>query len=39
MIKDMQEHQQEARYNLDRSTDKFISNLTNSVSTETAIQI
>lgn len=30
MIKDMQEHQQEARYNLDRSTDKFILNLTNS---------
>ncbi len=31
MIKDMQEHQQEAHYNLDRSTDKFILNLTNSV--------
>ncbi|MGL2784116.1 GTPase [Helicobacter pylori] len=30
MIKDMQEHQQEAHYNLDRSTDKFILNLTNS---------
>ncbi len=30
MIKDMQEHQQEARYNLDRSTEKFILNLTNS---------
>ncbi len=38
-IKETQEHQQEARYNLDRSTEKFISNLTNSVSTETAIQI
>ncbi|UOR71311.1 GTPase [Helicobacter pylori] len=30
MIKDKQEHQQEAHYNLDRSTDKFILNLTNS---------
>lgn len=30
MIKEAQEHQQEARYNLDRSTKKFISNLTNS---------
>lgn len=30
MIKDMQEHQQEARFNLDRSTEKFILNLTNS---------
>ncbi len=30
MIKEMQEHQQEARYNLDRSTEKFILNLTNS---------
>nr|WP_258220247.1 hypothetical protein [Helicobacter pylori] len=30
MIKKTQEHQQEARYNLDRSTDKFISDLTNS---------
>ncbi len=39
MIKEAQEHQQEARYNLDRSTEKFISNLTNSVFTETAIQI
>ncbi len=39
MIKDMQEHQQEARFNLDRSTEKFISNLTNSAFTETAIQI
>ncbi len=29
-IKEMQEHQQEARYNLDRSTEKFILNLTNS---------
>ncbi len=39
MIKEAQEHQQEARYNLDRSTEKFISNLTNSAFTETAIQI
>ncbi|GAA7544633.1 hypothetical protein JP0017_10380 [Helicobacter pylori] len=31
MIKEAQEHQQEARYNLDLSTEKFISNLTNSV--------
>ncbi|GAA8102872.1 hypothetical protein HpDR12_09230 [Helicobacter pylori] len=30
MIKEMQEHQQEAYYNLDRSTEKFILNLTNS---------
>lgn len=30
MIKDMQEYQQEARFNLDRSTDKFISDLKNS---------
>lgn len=30
MIKEAQEHQQEAHYNLDRSTDKFIFNLTNS---------
>ncbi len=30
MIKEIQEHQQEARYNLDRSTEKFILNLTNS---------
>ncbi|WQY63056.1 50S ribosome-binding GTPase [Helicobacter pylori] len=30
MIKEVQEHQQEARYNLDRSTEKFILNLTNS---------
>ncbi len=29
-IKETQEHQQEARYNLDRSTEKFILNLTNS---------
>ncbi len=29
-IKDMQEHQQEARFNLDRSKEKFISDLTNS---------
>ncbi|MFA4821778.1 GTPase [Helicobacter pylori] len=29
-IKEMQEHQQEARFNLDRSTEKFILNLTNS---------
>ncbi|GAA8065059.1 hypothetical protein JP0576_02310 [Helicobacter pylori] len=39
MIKEAQEHQQEAHYNLDRSKEKFISNLTNSVFTETAIQI
>ncbi|MBH0227380.1 GTPase [Helicobacter pylori] len=31
MIKEAQEHQQEACYNLDRSTEKFILNLTNSV--------
>ncbi|WRG93173.1 hypothetical protein FNE15_03015 [Helicobacter pylori] len=30
MIKEMQEHQQEARFNLDRSKEKFILNLTNS---------
>ncbi len=30
MIKETQEYQQEARYNLNRSTDKFILNLTNS---------
>lgn len=30
-IKDMQEHQQEAHYNLDRSKEKFISDLENSV--------
>ncbi|MGL2558334.1 GTPase [Helicobacter pylori] len=30
MIKETQEHQQEARYNLDRSTEKLILNLTNS---------
>ncbi|WP_423752032.1 GTPase [Helicobacter pylori] len=30
MIKETQEHQQEAHYNLDRSTEKFILNLTNS---------
>ncbi len=29
-IKEMQEHQQEARFNLNRSTEKFILNLTNS---------
>ncbi len=34
MIKEAQEHQQEARYNLDRSTEKFILNLTNSAFTE-----
>ncbi|WQU64506.1 hypothetical protein E5L21_03660 [Helicobacter pylori] len=39
MIKEAQEHQQEARYNLNRSTEKFILNLTNSVFIETAIQI
>ncbi|WP_394851358.1 GTPase [Helicobacter pylori] len=31
IIKEAQEHQQEARYNLDRSTEKFILNLTNPV--------
>ncbi len=31
MIKDMQEHQEEVEYRLDRSKDKFISDLTNSV--------
>ncbi|GAA8169846.1 hypothetical protein HpDR147_02150 [Helicobacter pylori] len=30
MIKDMQEHQQEARFNLDRSKEKFMSDLKNS---------
>nr|WP_205710423.1 hypothetical protein [Helicobacter pylori] len=30
MIREMQEHQQEARFNLDRSTEKFISDLENS---------
>ncbi|GAA8377590.1 hypothetical protein HpNP29_10140 [Helicobacter pylori] len=34
MIKEAQEHQQGARYNLDRSTDKFILNLTNSAHNE-----
>ncbi|NHB13704.1 hypothetical protein D2C76_01500 [Helicobacter pylori] len=34
MIKEAQEHQQEARFNLDRSKEKYISNLTNSVFTE-----
>ncbi|WRB92178.1 50S ribosome-binding GTPase [Helicobacter pylori] len=34
MIKEAQEHQQEACYNLDRSKEKYISNLTNSVFTE-----
>lgn len=38
-IKETQEHQQEARFNLDRSKEKYISNLTNSAFTETAIQI
>ncbi|MGL2353334.1 GTPase [Helicobacter pylori] len=38
-IKEMQEHQQEACYNLDRSKEKYISNLKNSVFIETAIQI
>ncbi len=38
-IKETQEHQQEARFNLDRSKGKYISNLTNSVFIETAIQI
>ncbi|GAA8310757.1 hypothetical protein HpNP137_13550 [Helicobacter pylori] len=39
MIKDMQGHKEEVEYRLDRSTDKFISDLKNSVFTETAIQI
>ncbi|WQY88956.1 50S ribosome-binding GTPase [Helicobacter pylori] len=34
MIKEAQEHQQEARYNLNRSTEKFILNLTNSAFSE-----
>nr|WP_240447384.1 hypothetical protein [Helicobacter pylori] len=34
MIKDMQGHQQEARYNLDRSANKFISDLKNSAHNE-----
>ncbi|GAA9259352.1 hypothetical protein TH0138_06510 [Helicobacter pylori] len=34
MIKEAQEHQQEARYNLDRSTEKFISDLKKSASYE-----
>ncbi|GAA7285549.1 hypothetical protein HpM018_07810 [Helicobacter pylori] len=34
-IKETQEHQQEARFNLDRSKEKFISNLTKSAFTET----
>nr|WP_330369638.1 hypothetical protein [Helicobacter pylori] len=38
-IREIKNHQQEARFNLDRSTEKYISNLTNSVFTETAIQI
>lgn len=38
-IKEPQEHHQEVCDNLDRSKEKYISNLTNSVSTETAIQI
>ncbi len=33
-IKEMQEHQQEARFNLDRSKEKFISDLTNSAHNE-----
>ncbi|WQY80407.1 hypothetical protein E5L50_03320 [Helicobacter pylori] len=39
MIKEAQEHQQEVCDNLDRSKEKYISNLTNLVFTETAIQI
>ncbi|WP_367695064.1 hypothetical protein, partial [Helicobacter pylori] len=38
-IREIKNHQQEARYNLNRSTEKFILNLTNSAFTETAIQI
>lgn len=37
-INELKNAQPEARDNLDRSRDKFVSNLTNSVSTETAIQ-
>lgn len=37
-IKELEDAQPEARYNLDRSRDKFVSNLNNSVSKETAIQ-
>ncbi len=38
-IREIKNHYQEVCDNLDRSTEKFISNLTNSVFTETAIQI
>ncbi|MBH0302800.1 GTPase [Helicobacter pylori] len=34
MIKEAQEHQQEVRYNLDRSTEKFISDLENSAASK-----
>ncbi|GAA7890392.1 hypothetical protein JP0475_09360 [Helicobacter pylori] len=37
-IKELEDAQPEARYNLDRSKNKFVSNLNNSVSKETAIQ-
>ncbi|GAA9921309.1 hypothetical protein VN0841_05440 [Helicobacter pylori] len=37
-INELKNAQPEARDNLDRSRDKFVSNLTNSVFTETAIQ-
>lgn len=38
-IREIKNHHQEVCDNLDRSKEKYISNLTNSVSTETAIQI
>ncbi|WP_373453473.1 GTPase [Helicobacter pylori] len=38
-IKEIKDHQQEVCDNLDRSKEKYISNLTNSAFTETAIQI
>ncbi|WQR79611.1 hypothetical protein KVD17_03365 [Helicobacter pylori] len=38
-IREIKNHHQEVRDNLDRSKEKYISNLTNSVFTETAIQI
>ncbi|RVY81720.1 hypothetical protein ECE49_04690 [Helicobacter pylori] len=38
-IREIKSHHQEVCDNLDRSKEKYISNLTNSVFTETAIQI
>ncbi|EJC12858.1 hypothetical protein HPHPP23_1116 [Helicobacter pylori Hp P-23] len=38
-IREIKNHQQEICDNLDRSKEKYISNLTNSIFTETAIQI